>query len=95
MDIKFAQEQTKYKGTKMKVAVVIMAGRHITLGLNDTARCAVGDRGEQGNVIAGRVLRNLAEANGLLEDGWEPNGAAEQLHAHCRDLLGMKPVEKD
>lgn len=87
MQIAFSQETTKYRGQKMKVAVVSMNGRKVTLGLSDTSRCALGDRGETGQTIAARILRNIAG-----NENAEVEGEAGQLHAHCRELLGLKPL---
>lgn len=87
MQIGFSQDTTKYRGQKMKVAVVSMNGRKVTLGLSDTSRCAQGDRGETGQTIAARILRNIA---GNQEA--EVEGEAAQLQAHCRELLGLKPL---
>lgn len=90
MQIQFTQDTTKYRGQKMKVAVVNMNGRKVMLGLSDTSRCAQGDRGETGQQIAARLLRNIAQINGI--EDVEVEAEAAQLEAHCRELLGLKPL---
>lgn len=92
MNVTFGQDKTKYRGQRMKVATVQMNGTTSILGLSDTSRCAQGDNGVTGREISERVLRNLAHARGLTE--WEPGSEPEQLQAHCRDLLGLKPLEQ-
>lgn len=87
MQIGFSQDTTKYRGQKMKVAVVTMNGKKVILGLSDTSRCAQGDRGDGGAVIAARILRNIAENQEA-----DVEAQAAQLQTHCRELLGLKPL---
>jgi hypothetical protein len=85
MQIQLSEAKTNYHGRKVGVAVVTLNGRRVELGLADTTRCA------QSRETATRVLVNLGNlATVEGEEDEEINGAAVQLHAHCRKVLGFK-----
>ena len=87
MNITLGESHTAYHGKKEKIAVVGIEGNQVMLGLGDTMRCA------RSLEAAERLLVSLARKFGV--SAGNENGAANQLHNHCRKLAGFKVEEGD
>lgn len=85
VNVGFGKATTVYKGKRMPVAVVTIAGNRTELGLSDTARCA------RALDSCERLLHNVAERLSVDVDAALH---APQLHAHCRELSGMKDAQE-
>ena len=81
-NVMFAEGRTSYFGRKEKVAIVLLGGREISVGLADTARCAVDLD------VAKRVLTAFAGIAGV--PAGSVAGAEHELQAHCRALTKWK-----
>lgn len=86
MNIKLGQDTVKYKGSKVKVAVVTVHGVQTIMGLSDTTRCAYGQD------VCERTLKNLAKAAGADPDEVD-EGNSMALQTHCRELLGLQAAK--
>lgn len=82
MGIALSETFTKYHGRREKVARITVPGvNDVTLTLSDTTRCA------KMRDSARRTVENISRGE---ISGAELEAAAEQLHLHCRSLLGLQ-----
>lgn len=77
-DVAFGEELTRYNEERRKVAVVVMGGTPIPLGLASTASCAADVD------VARRLLSNYAVRQRVRPENVV--GLAVQLQAHCAAL---------
>lgn len=81
MNIGFGEQAVTWHGRREKVAIVLLGGHSLPIGLADTARCAVSLESCE------RLLVNLSERVRVPTPDAD---ATAQLQAHCRALTKWK-----